>query len=292
MFKNLFEKLIIKYFELVPFLKGKDKLFRFAKKRSMLGKPFNFRFRPNTRMYIDVSDFIQVNIFFHKCYYYEKFETFLWLELTEKANIIFDIGANVGYYSLLAAGNKKAGIYSFEPITATFEKLEKNKDLNRFRNINCFKKVVSNKPGTIKMFLGDELNRGMSSIVKSETMSNEFEEAEAIVLDEFCSSHSIGKVDLVKIDVEGSEMLVLGGMNKILENSKPFLMIEVLNETLGKFGFSIVDIYRFLDQKGYRPYRITGNKEVQKIHEPEEQMGLVLFVHKEIKLPASIKIND
>jgi FkbM family methyltransferase len=290
MFKKLLRSVIIKYFELIPFSKGKDRLFSLAKKRKIFDEPFVFRFRKRIRMYIDTSDFIQINLFFHR--YYEKPETLVWLELSKEMGTILDIGANVGYYSLLAARNSRAKVYSFEPISSTFEKLERNKRLNKFANINPFRYVVSDKLGMVKIYLGDQLNRGMSSMIKGELLSDEFEEVEAIVLDEFCQRHSIDKVDLVKIDVEGSEMLVLGGMNKILDVSRPLIMIEVDKETQAKFGYSIYDIYNILGKKGYKPYRILENKEIQKIHEPEEQMGLVLFVHHGVKLPSSIKIND
>jgi FkbM family methyltransferase len=290
MFNKILRKILIKYFELTPFSKGKDKLFHLGKKRSLFNTPFIFKFRPGTRMYVDIKDFIQINIFFHK--YYEKPETLVWLEMVKQAKVIFDIGANVGYYSLIAAGNSKANIFSFEPISSTFEKMVKNKNLNKFVNIKPFRNVVSDKRGMAKIYLGDQLNRGMSSMIKSELLSDEFEEVEAIVLDEFCQRHSIDKVDLVKIDVEGSEMLVLGGMNKILDVSHPLIMIEVDKETQAKFGYSIYDIYNILGDKGYKPYRILENKVIQEIHEPEEQMGLVLFVYHGIKLPASIKIND
>jgi FkbM family methyltransferase len=290
MFKRILRKLVIKYFELIPFRKGKDRLFHLAREKSLLNEPFVFRFRRGVRMYIDINDFIQVNVFFHR--YYERLETLVWIELSKGAKIIFDIGANVGYYSLVAATNPNARIYSFEPVTPTFKKLEKNRQLNNFLNIQLNQRVVSDTNSKVRIFLGDPLNRGMSSITKSDSLSSEFEDAESVVLDEFCRIHSIETIDLVKIDVEGSEMLVLKGMARILESLHPVLMIEVTNETLQKFGYSIFDVYKFLAEKGYQPYKMIGDRTIQKIHTPEEQLGLILFAHLLTELSPDIIVKN
>jgi FkbM family methyltransferase len=254
----------------------------------LLDTPFAFRFRKGTKIFIDVKDFIQVNIFFHK--YYEKPESLVWLEFCNSADVIFDVGANVGYYSLLAASDPLKQVFSFEPVSFTFEKLRRNIALNKFRNVTAVRSVVSNRAEAIKIYFRDSLNMGMSSVVPSQE-NTAFEEVQGITLDEFVRQKEIKRVDLVKIDVEGSEVLVLEGMKSVLTHSRPALMMEVTQETLERFGYTVENLYKYLGDLGYQAYDIIGERVISKIHTPKEKIGLLLFVHSDAIIPPAIKME-
>ena len=288
MVKGILRKLSILYFETVPFRKGKERFIRYALRKGILNKPFIFRFDRGLKMKLDISDWVNFQIFLKQGY--EKPESMVWKELCSRSHTIIDIGANIGYYSLIASRHTSGKIYSFEPVTETQGKFRANIELNKFSNIYPVQKIISDKAGRIRIYFDDATNTGTASLVKESSEKTAFEEVESTTLDQFAADNALGKIDLVKIDVEGSEFLVLRGMEKTLTDSRPFLMVEVLEETLAKFGFGIIDIYNYLDAKGYQAYDISGKLIIKKISTPIEKIGLILFAHKEATLPPSIQI--
>lgn len=232
----------------------------------------------NIRMKLSVRDWVQNNLFIYG--YYEKNETDYWLKRTEKAKTIIDIGANVGYYSLIASKNiqqNKGTIYAFEPVSKNFARLNENILLNKIDCIICYKKAVSNENASIKINVGNDQNWGMSSINSHNHLSSESEIVQCETLDSFCKSVNISRVDLIKIDVEGAELNVLKGMQKIIEIYKPEIMIEVSDQHLNKQNVSSQDVFNFFWERGYKSYQIIRNGKLQLINEPKSYEGLICF---------------
>lgn len=230
------------------------------------------------RMKLTVKDWVQNNLFIYG--YYEKNESDYWLKRSEKAKIIIDIGANVGYYSLLAAKNierNKGKIFAFEPVNKTFIRLGENILLNKIDCISIYKKAISNENSSIKINVGNDENWGMSSINSHEHLSSESEIVECETLDTFCNSVNISQVDLIKIDVEGAEYNVLQGMEKAIEKYKPEVLIEVLDQHLNRQNISSENVFNFFWGKGYTSYLIIKNGELQQISEAKSHQGLICF---------------
>ena len=229
-------------------------------------------------MKLSVKDWVQNNLFIYG--YYEKNETDYWLKRSKNAKIIVDIGANVGYYSLIASKNvqrNKGRIYAFEPVSKTFSRLSENILLNKIDCISHYQKAVSNENSSIKINVGNDQNWGMSSINFHEHLSSETEIISCETLDNFCKSANIAQVDLIKIDVEGAEYNVLKGMQKTIEDHKPEVLIEVLDQHLNKQNVSSNDVFNFFWERGYRSYRIVENGELQYISEAKSYEGLICF---------------
>ena len=143
------------------------------------------------------------------------------MKLCEKSEIIIDIGASTGIYSLIAKTiNPKSMVYSFEPNPIFFPMLQKNILLNNF-DILPYKKAISNRDGTVII---DDYCLGTSLSLTSE----------ALTLDTFIKQNSITKIDLMKIDVETHEPQVLEGFLNYLSQFKPTIIIEVLNDDIAK----------------------------------------------------------
>lgn len=232
----------------------------------------------NILMKLSVNDWVQNNLFVYG--YYEKNETDYWLQRCKKAKIIIDVGANVGYYSLIASKNiqqNKGTIYAFEPVDKTFARLNENILLNKIECIISYKKAISNENSSIKINVGNDQNWGMSSINTNEHLSNENEIVKSETLDSFCKSTNISQIDLIKIDVEGAEFNVLRGMQKIIEAYKPEIMIEVSDQHLNKQNVCSHDVFNFLWKEGYKSYRIIKNGELQLINEAKSYEGLICF---------------
>ena len=164
---------------------------------------------------------------------------FVFKYLVQKERVIFDIGANVGIYSLVAkAMNPQSTLYAFEPSKNTFHKLLKNNDLNGF-DINCEQIALSNENGTSIFYdVPDEhqTSASLSSLKLKDWdgYNGEILEYEVKVntFDYYLEKNGIKNVDLVKIDVEMNEPNVLFGMKSSIKNLKPIIIIEVLSDEI------------------------------------------------------------
>jgi FkbM family methyltransferase len=141
---------------------------------------------------------------------------------------VIDIGANIGYFTLLAASivGKKGTVYAFEPEPTNFHFLCKNIELNDYDMVVPFQKAVSNTSGTVKLYLANERDTGAHTLREHHEMEyfntkayGKFVEVEAVKLDEVVSE--IKKpVDFIKMDMEGSEANAFAGMKRILGGNR------------------------------------------------------------------------
>lgn len=162
-----------------------------------------------------------------------------WKELCKFSDIIFDVGANVGIYSLVAKTiNPQSKIYAFEPSQNTFYKLQKNITLNDF-DIECSQLALSNTNGNLTFY--DVPNEHQTSASLSpDKLKNlswyhgEVKEydVEAVSIEHFIKSKNISKLDLIKIDVELHEPEIIEGFGKYLKEYNPIVFIEVLTEEI------------------------------------------------------------
>lgn len=189
---------------------------------------------------------------------YENFEyTSIFLKLIQSVEGFYDVGANIGYYSLLAAmENPSIRVTSFEPAKGPLKFLQKNVAINGFKQITVEPIALSQKEGKIKFYevksrkypylkynlagTGSEeaLNKGESfeiNEVLSTTMDKYFEE-------------NPGPLQLVKMDTEGTEHMILAASEKILAEVKPIFICETLFHTN---EVELEDIFR---KHGYEFY--------------------------------------
>mgnify|MGYP000318300651 CR=1 FL=1 len=188
---------------------------------------------------------------------YEQGITELFKKVVKKRDIVVDIGANIGYYTLLASKlvGENGKVYAFEPETENYRLLLKNIEINNAKNVIPLQKAVSNKRGTIKLYLHKH-NPGAHSIVSK---SKEFIEVESITLDEFFGMNS--KVDVVKIDIEGGEMLALLGMSKIIKSNENIKMfIEFWPYGIRKSGYSPEEFVNELLKHDFKIFDIENKR--------------------------------
>src|SRR6266487_4280499 len=135
-------------------------------------------------------------------------------KLLQPGMIMVDVGANVGWYTLLAARAVDASgcVYAFEASPSTVEVLRKNVAASGHSNIKIISKGVTNKAGKVPFFVEDA--SGASSLFSSGHEVTRTE-VEAISLDEFFQKEDWPPVHLVKIDIEGAEKLALDGMRQL-----------------------------------------------------------------------------
>jgi len=182
---------------------------------------------------------------------WEETETMLFRSLVREGMTVVDIGANVGYYTLLAA--KLAGpsgrVYAFEPGPENFERLARNVEANGYQNVTLVPKAVSSASGTASLSLdrsssgGHSLSRfrgGADSVV-----------VETVSLDDFFNGRPQA-VDVIKMDAEGAEIAILAGMPGVLaRNPGVTLLTEFFPRAICGFGASPEDYVRRLAHLGF-----------------------------------------
>jgi len=214
------------------------------------------------RIYLHLDDWIPIQLFWMGVYFVERKQTEHFKKLIKPGDIVIDVGAHIGYYTLIAAARvgKSGHVYAFEPTSNTFKILQKNIQMNNFTNVSLYNLAISDKEGYVELYLSDTINTGATSITVSEFFSGKIEKAKCITIDSFLKKENIKKVDLIKIDVEGAEPKVLRGMKELLSKQSPKILIEINEERLKSFGYSKDYIYKFLLNKGYKAYDTHGNK--------------------------------
>lgn len=172
-------------------------------------------------------------------------------------SIIFDVGAGIGDYSLIAGSqNKKNQVFSFEPTHTSHLRFLENISLNNIKNINLDSRVISNNSNGV-YFNHKEINE-----ISHINTKGAGEKCQSISIDEFCEEKDINNIDLIKIDVEGAESFILEGMHKMIKNNSIQSIIIELNSNSLNYNSSNKKNYKFLS-KYYNCYLIMKNKFVK-----------------------------
>jgi FkbM family methyltransferase len=170
----------------------------------------------------------------------EKLSISLWLQLAQQSQVIFDIGANTGIFTLLAKGiNPNCHVFGFEPIQRTFEKYKNNCLINQYEQVHCEQIALSNQTGTADIY--DLPVENLYSATLNQKFSDTHHDlAEQIAisvktetLSDYIERQGIARIDLMKIDVEMHEPEVLEGMKHYLKQFQPTLLIEILTTDIG-----------------------------------------------------------
>jgi FkbM family methyltransferase len=168
--------------------------------------------------------------------------------LLHPGSTFVDVGANVGYFTLLAA-SLGARVVAYEPTPSVFARLRENVDLNGFEHAELVNAAVMDKPGTLSLHLsGDDPEA--NSLFGHDAHSLH---VLAVSLDQDLAARGIDHVDLLKIDAEGAEPFVLDGATRLLSSlHPPAILIEVNAYTLNCAGFQPSDILSRLESHGYQ----------------------------------------
>jgi FkbM family methyltransferase len=185
-------------------------------------------------------------------------EKHLYLSIVQRGDVVVDIGANVGYFTMLFSdltGNR-GEVHAFEPVPSTFSILTENiRRFPAYKNVHLNRMALGDKDQRTNMLVprGDH---GQASLVRhwdgswkdadSEIASTKIE---MIQLDQY--AERLGRVDFIKCDVEGAELLVLRGAQSTLRRFRPKLCLEMDDRWVRSFGWTTTDVLRCLRQIGY-----------------------------------------
>lgn len=177
---------------------------------------------------------------------YEPATTDFLLRTLDEGDTFVDVGANIGYFSLLASSEvgDSGRVIAFEPDVQNFEILEKNVAGNGLNErISLHQKALSDSSGVLTMN-HHPTNKGMHSIV------NEYDNSDSTVEIEAVKGDSIlpDQVDLIKIDVEGAEPYVIDGLSATINRCHPMIIFEYEQRL---WDVNISNTLTFLSEIGY-----------------------------------------
>lgn len=147
--------------------------------------------------------------------------------------------------------------FSFEPESDNFQLLKKNIELNQAKNVVAIQKAVSNENESRFLYLSNE-NKGDHKIINLNE-SNDLEKVkiECTKLDD--TKVNQYSIDLIKIDIQGAEMLALKGMSKILKNNPNMIILtELWPYGIEKSGYSPKEFFEKLEGIGFEISLIEG----------------------------------
>ncbi len=185
---------------------------------------------------------------------YEEYETGLFKSLLEPGMVVVDIGANIGHYSLIAARlvSDAGHVYSFEPDPHNYDLLTRNIELNSFSNVTAMNMAVSNKKGSMTLYL-DKYNLGGHSMSSENVLIAAGEvEVGTVTLDDFFNKGGgRGGVDLIKMDTQGAEGFIVEGAQRLLEENDPAILMELWPFGLRNAGYDPATLVVNLERLGY-----------------------------------------
>ncbi len=201
---------------------------------------------------------------------YEPATTAFFKEVIKPGMTVVDIGANAGYYTLLAArlAGDRGRVYAFEPEPENYAVLVKNVEVNGHHNVLCRQQAVASESGRVQFFLAGE--SGAHSLYTGKASPRRRIMVEATSLDEFFRKDGWPHIDLIKMDIEGAELRALEGMVELVRRAKNLKLImefyprllrkagvepETLLNRLHDMGFSIRDID---ERKGIQPLEASA----------------------------------
>ena len=247
-----------------------------SKRFPLVGDAFRFAFthlRPmgvelveveGNRMYISRGD-VDVRLQHGASLFYDpqdKALLSLFKEMVRPGMTVLDIGAHIGYHTLLAARlvGEEGRVFAFEPAPDTYALLRQNIALNGYQNIIPVPKAVSNQSGQVRLFL-NEYNSGRHNLYDHYRQKGNYVEVESVTLDEFFAGQDIS-VDFIKMDIEGAEMAALQGMEKLIRSNKNLKLITEFNPGfLRSAGYSPEEFLGKLTEYGFKLYNINSKEE-------------------------------
>jgi FkbM family methyltransferase len=213
------------------------------------------------RMKLDLADPEQLKVYFYG-HYHERYEAGLVQQLLSGDDVFWDIGANVGYFTLVAATalNHRGMIIAFEPGQNAYARLTENLALNPYQIIQTFPVAVSDREGEAVLHLTGDIADSSASLYPADGARPGQEVCRTVALDQFLKSEGLRPPDLIKLDAEGAELAVLQGAQGLIKDSPPLWLIEMEEKTLAAAGASKAAVVEFLTGYGYRAAHLNKGR--------------------------------
>lgn len=187
---------------------------------------------------------------------YEPLETAVVSNSVNLGDVVLDIGANIGYFTLLFSKlvGQDGKVFAFEPDPRSFDLLHKNVRGNRCANVVIHQKAVTDGQGELILYR-DKYNN-LDHRTYDHRNKGELVEVSSVQLDEYLDS--IDGVDFIKMDIQGGEGFALDGMKRIIQNSpKLRLLTEFWPQSLDESGYGARRFVQSLFELGFEFYLLV-----------------------------------
>ena len=195
---------------------------------------------------------------------FEPFETELVKKMIKKNDIVLDIGANIGYYTLIFAKlvGEEGKVFAFEPDPTNFALLKKNVEINGYKNVIMVQKAISNKTGKAKLYLSEY---GTEHRIYNSYDNCQFLEVEVTQLDDYFKNYN-ETINFIKIDIEGAEGGAIQGMVALLKKNKNVkIMTEFWPAGLKRSGIDASEYLKIFVKHGFKLYNINEQEKTLKL---------------------------
>jgi FkbM family methyltransferase len=174
---------------------------------------------------------------------FEREQTAAFCSTVKIGGVVFDVGANVGYYALLSSTlvGESGRVVAFEPVVRNIHYLHRHVKLNRLRNVTILPTACSDATGATLFSAGRNSAEGHLTQGSEDILSNP---VVTVSVDDFVSATRLSP-NVLKIDVEGAEHLVLKGASATLEHAKPAVFLSTHSDDLRH------QCLEYLAQRGY-----------------------------------------
>ncbi|MGB9845831.1 MAG: FkbM family methyltransferase, partial [Methanothermobacter tenebrarum] len=243
----------------LPYFKGKGLLALWALRLFGSAQPLTMRLPNGSRIWVS-NDNVGHMLLPYSIGKYEKEFTRLFLYYLgrlQPGESVVDLGANVGYYAIMAAYHLRhfqgSVVYAFEPNPLVFDYLQRNKELNHLSNLTAVQQAAAEKNGTMTLYI----NPGgitFGSLRPYLLHLTDSCEVQVTTLDEFLAQYPESRIGLMKLDIEGAELLALRGAWKTIERYRPIIFYEENESAYQAFGYTVTEVRSFLERLGYRFY--------------------------------------
>lgn len=237
-------------------------------------KVVNFKIKDNLEIKLLPKGAITFQVWKQK--EYEKYNLNFILDQLSPGAIFFDIGANIGIFSLTAAKKEpQAKVYAFEPCRETFRILKENIRLNNLNNILAYQSAVGDYNGEALLKINASWRDGLNTLGEGTHSGCKIigqEKVPIVSLDNFVIANNIQKVDIMKVDVEGAELFVFKGAQNLLKKpNAPLIVYEsTLFNTKG-FHYHPVEIMWLLKELGYFLFELDNKGNILFFEDKKEK---------------------
>ena len=240
------------------------RLSRGVSRRLAIGNQIEVRMPDGLRMCIEKAQFIDSYIYFFSVW--EPIITELFRRLLRPGDVVLDAGANIGYYTLLAAGRvgPRGRVHAIEAHPGTYEKLRKNVGLSSLSNVTLHPFAATDTFGSMALSTNFGHDPGAARLMNADC-TTECITVRTVPLDSLIPPEDIRRTKLIKIDVEGAELLALRGMRKTLEGLAPgaALVLEV-TPSLGNYhADALNEVLNVRMSAGDKAYQLANDYNIE-----------------------------
>jgi FkbM family methyltransferase len=189
---------------------------------------------------------------------HENYETLALINCLRPGMTFIDVGANIGYYTVVAASKvgENGRVFAYEPDPVNYSFLERSVKANNFRNVSLIRQALSDEAGFATFFLSDHL--GSHSLAAQDTCTRTTT-VELTRLDDDAGLIE-GGVHVMKMDAQGAEYKIMRGGINLLRRWMPVIMLEFEPKCLQTMGTSPEEFARLFDDLGYEITLLDGEK--------------------------------